>query len=110
MIFRTTLDGLATRNTVGSERDARETQHCEPWGPLSWPLSGGVKPRKRPRSDAYKVPVTSLSLSSCVVLYFSQSTHSLLQTGDLIFDGFRVLPTADSYPLQTHLQLGFSVV
>jgi hypothetical protein len=41
MIFGTTLDGLATRNTVGSERDARETQHCESWGPLSQPLPGG---------------------------------------------------------------------
>jgi len=36
MIFGTTLDGLATRNTVGSERDTRKTQHWEPWGPLSW--------------------------------------------------------------------------
>jgi hypothetical protein len=34
------------------------------------------------------------------MFYFSQSTHSLLETGDLIFDGFHVLPTADCYPLQ----------
>jgi hypothetical protein len=41
MIFGTTLDGLETRNTVGSERDARETQHCEPWGAAVLATVGG---------------------------------------------------------------------
>ena len=54
MIFGTTLDGLASRNTVGSERDTRETQHCEPWGPLPGRCRGGVKRRRRPRSNAYR--------------------------------------------------------
>jgi hypothetical protein len=63
MTFGATLDGLATRITVGSGRDAWETHHCEPWGRCS---------------DALKAPVISLSLSSCVMLYFPQSTHSLL--------------------------------
>jgi hypothetical protein len=44
------------------------------------------------------------------MLYFSQSTNSFLYKGDLIFDGFHVLPTAGSYPLQTHLQPRFSIV
>jgi hypothetical protein len=32
MIFGSTLDGPATRNTAGSGRGAWETQHCEPLG------------------------------------------------------------------------------
>jgi hypothetical protein len=53
MVFGTTLDGLATRNT----------------GDPAWwaagatvppAVGGGVKPR-RPRSDAYKAPVISFS-------------------------------------------------
>ena len=84
MIFGTTLDGLATRNTVGSGRDAWETQQCEPLGPAILAAVGGLKPTRRPRLDAYKAPndppcwsVISLSLSSSVSLCFSQSTHSL---------------------------------
>ena len=54
MIFGTTLDGLATRNTVGCGRDAWETQHCEPLGAAVLAAVRGVlNPRRRPRSDAY---------------------------------------------------------
>jgi hypothetical protein len=35
MVFGSTLDGLATRNTAGSKRGAWETRHYEPLGPLS---------------------------------------------------------------------------
>jgi hypothetical protein len=71
MIFGTTLDGLATRNTVGSERDARETQR---WG-AAFLAAVGVKLRRRPRSDSYKAPFIS-SLSSCVMLYLATTRSS----------------------------------
>jgi hypothetical protein len=32
MVFESTLDGLATRNTAGSGRGAWETRQCEPLG------------------------------------------------------------------------------
>ena len=77
MVFGTTLDGLATRNTVGSERDALETQHCEPRRPLSWPLSGELSTEDRDRMPI-RLPSFPSRLSSRVMLYFSQPTHSLL--------------------------------
>jgi hypothetical protein len=102
MIFGTTLDGLATRNTVGNERDALETQHCEPRRPLSWPLSGGVKPR-RPRSDAYKAPIISFSPQLvCHTLSFSIYLFSPID-GRPVFDGFYALLTTDNYLSQTYL-------
>ena len=48
MIFGTTLDGLATRNTVGSGRDAWETQHCEPLGAaVLAAIRGVLKPTEK---------------------------------------------------------------
>ena len=75
MIFGSTLDRLATRNTTGSGHSAWETRRCEPLGAALLVGCPGFQTTEDHGRVSIKLPtipvcwsVLSLSLSSCITL------------------------------------------